>query len=183
MSELKNPGLIKTRERVHMTDWSEQITEIQRSCMEQQQKLLTEWVGALQKAGTGTPQNVWHQSIDTLEQQVNDVLDAQQQSFNALIETVEQASNVSPDADQWVNQVKASIGFWTDMQHRLWKTWFNMMRNAAPAKQEPGAMLVQNWQDFAQRAVEMQEQWLASWSSGLPGSKEPSGKRPRKPST
>jgi len=166
-----------------MTDWSDQITEFQHSCMEQQQKLLSGWFGTLQKAGTGTPQNVWRQAIDALEQQVNGVLDAQQQSFNALIKTVEQASNASPDAVQWEPRAEASIGLWIDMQHRLWKTWFDMLRNASPAKQEPGEMFVQNWQDFAQRAVDMQEQWLSSWTGGQPGSKGSTGKRPKKPST
>ena len=166
-----------------MADWSDQITEIQRTCMEQQQKLLSGWVGALQNAGTGTPQSVWRQAVDNLEQQVNNVLDAQQQSINALIETVEHASNTSPDATQWEHQAEASIGLWTDMQQRVWKTWFDMLRNAAPVKQQPGEMFVQNWQDFAQRAVEMQEQWLSSWTSGLSGNKESSGKRSKKPSS
>ena len=165
-----------------MTDWTDQLTEFQRSCMEQQQKLLSDWAGALQKAGTGTPQIVWHQAIDTLEQQVNNTLDAQQQSINALIKTVEQASNASPTAVQWEHQAETSIGLWTEMQHRLWKTWFDMLRNASPAKQEPGEMFVKSWQDFAQRAADMQEQWLSSWTGGQSESKGSSGKRTGKPS-
>ena len=166
-----------------MTDWSDQITEFQRSCTDQQQQLLAGWFGALQKAGTGTPQNVWRQSIDTLEQQVNGALDAQQLSFKALLTTVEHASNASPEAARWEQQAAAGIGLWTDMQHRLWKTWFDMVRNASPAKQQPGEMLAQNWQDFIQRTADMQEQWLSSWTGGLPGSKGPSGKRSKKSST
>lgn len=160
-----------------MTDWSDQITEFQRSCMEQQQHLLAGWFGTLQKAGRNTPQNVWRQAIDTLEQQVNGALDTQQVSFQALLKTVEQAGNASPEITQWEHQAAAGISFWMSMQKQLWKTWFDMLRNATPAKQEPGGMPTQNWQDLVQQAVNMQQQWLSSWTGGQSGNKGPSGKR------
>lgn len=166
-----------------MADWSDQITKFQHSCMEQQQQLLAGWFGTLQKAGTNTPQNVWRQAIDTLEQQVNGALDTQQISFQALLKTVEQAGNASPEITQWEHQAAAGIGLWADMQHRLWKTWFEMLRNATPAKKEPGAMPANNLQDMVQQAMDMQQLWLSSWKGGQSGSKESSAKRSKKPST
>lgn len=166
-----------------MTDWTNQITEFQRSCMEQQQQLLSGWFGTLQKAGTNTPQNVWRQAIDSLEQQVNGALDTQQISFQALLKTVEQAGNASPEITQWEHHAAAGIGLWVDMQHRLWKTWFDMLRNASPAKKQPGEMFAQNWQDMVQQAMEMQQLWLSTWTGGQSGSKDPSAKRTKKPST
>ena len=160
-----------------MTDWSDQITRFQRSCMEQQQQLLSGWFGNLQTTGTNIPQNVWRQAIDTLEQQVNGVLATQQQSFNALLKTLGQAGNASPEITQWQPQAAAGISFWMSMQQQLWKMWFDMLRNATPAKQEPGEMLAKNWQDMVQQAVDMQQQWLTSWTGGQSGNKGPSGKR------
>ena len=71
-----------------MTDWTQQITEFQRTCLEQQQQMLSGWFGTLQKAGNGAPKNVWAQALDTLEQQVNGALDTQHQSCKALLKTI-----------------------------------------------------------------------------------------------
>lgn len=160
-----------------MADWTDQITQFQRSCMEQQQKMLAGWFGNLQKTGTNTPKNVWRQAIDTLEQQVHGVLETQQQSFKALLKTIDQSGNASPEITQWEQQATAGMSFWMNMQQQLWKTWFDILRNASPAPREPGEVLAQNWQDMVQQAMAMQQQWLSTWTGGQSGNKGPSGKR------
>ena len=149
-----------------MTNWTDQITEFQNACMEQQQQMLSGWMSALQKAGTGTPQNVWHKALDTLEHQVDGALDTQKESFKALLKTIEDAGNSSPEITQWEHQADAGMNLWFNMQHQLWKAWFEMLRNASPAKQSPGEILAQNWQDMMQQAMSMHEQWLSSWTGG-----------------
>jgi hypothetical protein len=168
---------------MYMADWSDQITGFQRTCMEQQQQLLSGWFGVLQSAGTNTPQHVWNEAIDALEKQVNGALDTQQLSFHALLNTVEQADNSSLEIKQWEHKAAAGIGLWTDMQHQLWKTWFDMLRKASPAKKDPGEMLTQNWQDMVQQTMEMQQLWLSTWTGGQSESYEPSTKRTKKPPT
>jgi len=160
-----------------MADWTDQITQFQRSCMDQQQKMLSGWFTTLPQGGYGAPQNVWRQAIDTLEQQVNSVLDTQQQSFKALSKTLEQAGSASPEMSPWGPQVEAGMSFWMNMQKQLWKMWFDMLRNATPARQEPGEMLAQNWQDMVKQAVNMQQQWLSSLTGGQSWTKGPSGKK------
>lgn len=157
-----------------MADWSDQITEFQRSCMEQQQQMLSGWFGALQMAGTGTPQNVWHEALDTLEQQINSTLDTQQQSFRALLYTLKDAGNSTPEMSQWQAQADAGMSAWIDVQHQLWNNWFNMLRSASPVRKQPGEIIAQNWQDMMQQAVEMQQQWLSSWTGGQSESKKSS---------
>jgi hypothetical protein len=157
-----------------MTDWSEQITEFQRTCAEQQQQLLTGWFSTLQNAGSSTPQNVWRQAIDTFEKQVNGILDTQQISFHALLKTVEQAGDSNPEITQWEQQAAAGVGLWVDMQHRLWKSWFDILRNSAPVEQTPGERLTQNWKDMVQQTMEMQQLWLSTWTGAQTGSKKPS---------
>ena len=163
-----------------MTDWAEQITEFQRSWLEQQQQLLTGWLGTLQNAaGTGTPQNAWRQTIDAMEQQVNSVLDTQQQSLTALLKTVESTGNASMESHLWEHQAEEGIELWINTQHRLWEVWFEMLRNASPARQTPGEVLTKNWQDLVDRAVDIQEQWLSGWTN----EQLSSGKKPAKSST
>ena len=167
-----------------MTDWAEQITEFQHSWLEQQQQLLSGWLGTLQNAaGTGTPQHAWRQAIDTMEQQVNSILDTQQQSLTALVKTVESAGSTSMESHQWEHQAEEGIELWIDTQHRLWKVWFDMLRNASPAKQTPGELVAKNWQEFMDRAVDMQEQWISGWTNEISGQKKPSGKRSAKSSS
>lgn len=167
-----------------MTDWAEQITEFQRAWLEQQQQLLSGWVGNLQNvAGTSTPQNAWQQTIDAMEQQVNSVLDTQQQSLVALVKTIEQTGNASVGSHRWENQAEEGIELWIDTQHRLWKVWFEMLRNASPATKTPGEALAKNWQDLVDRAVDIQEQWLSGWTNEKSGHTKSSGKQSTKSST
>ena len=164
-----------------MADWSDQITKFQRSCMQQQQQMLSGWFGTLQKAGTGTPQNVWREALDTLEQQINGTLDTQQQSFRALLFTLKNSGNSTPEISQWQTQAETGMSAWIEVQHQLWNTWFNMLRSASPAQKQPGEIITQNWQDMMQQAVEMQQQWLSTWAGGQSDSKK--SKPSKKPST
>jgi len=163
-----------------MTDWTQQIADFQRSCLEQQQQMLSGWFGTLQKAGNGAPNNVWRQALDSLEQQVNGALDTQHQSFKALLKTIEQAGNGSAELAHWERQAEAGMSFWNNMQHQLWRTWFEMLRDAAPARQEPAELLTQNWQKMMQQTMAMQEQWLSNWGGGQPTGKGASGKATKK---
>lgn len=172
------------REGHKMSNWADQISEFQHTWLEQQQQLLSGWLGTLQNAaGAGTPQNAWRQTIDANEQQINSVLDAQQQLLTSLVKTVENAGNVPPESKQWEHQAEEGIELWTDLQHRLWKVWFDMLRNASPVPQTPGELLTQNWQDIVQRAVDFQEQCLSAWANNQPVDNKSSGKRSTKSSS
>ena len=153
-----------------MKDWAQQISEFQHSWLEQQEQLLSGWLSTMQNAGVpNTPQTTWRQAIDTMEQQVNSILDTQQQSLTALVKTVESAGNASLEPQQWEHQAEEGIELWVDTQHKLWKAWFEMLRSASPASQTPAEMVAKNWQDFMKRTVEAQEQWLSSWTNEKTG--------------
>lgn len=160
------------------------MTDFQRTWLEQQQQLVSGWLGTLQSAaGAGAPQTAWRQTIDANEEQINSVLDTQQKLLTALVKTAENAGTASLESNQWEHQAEEGIELWIDLQHRLWKVWFEMLRNASPVQQTPGQLLTKNWQDIVQRAVEFQEQCMSTWAGSQPGSAKPSGKRSTKTST
>ena len=148
-----------------MSEWPNQISELQRKWMEQQQQLLNNWLSSLQSTGASTPPNVWQEAIDLLELQVNSALEAQKQSLKAVAENAKHAEGVPEPLTQWCHQVEAGIDMWNDMQQRLWQVWFDTLRTtAAPTVKSPGETLVKNWQDMANRARSIQEQWLSNWT-------------------
>ena len=164
-------------------EWPTQITELQRKWVEQQQQLLNDWLGTLQNAGVSATPNAWREAIDVIEQQVYSALDAQKQSLKTLIENTEKVEGVPEPITHLVHQLEDGIELWNDVQLRLWQVWFDMLRTSAPVPQNPAETLISNWQDMAQRAMSIQEQWLSNWTgqtaaSGKPGKKSPKSSVP-----
>lgn len=164
-----------------MSGWPEQLTEYQRAWVEQQQKLMSDWLKNLQSAGQGT--DVWQQMIDVMEQQVNSALEAQKNSLLSLARNAEQTEGMPDAFSQYVQQMEKSVEVWADMQQQVWQNWFEMLKSAAPVSQTPGESLVKNWQDMAQRAMSMQEDWLSNWMSSMTPGSATSGKKSTKSST
>ncbi|MEJ2760055.1 MAG: hypothetical protein P8126_00565 [Gammaproteobacteria bacterium] len=162
-----------------MSEWTDQIAEFQQAWVSQQQQLLTDWLGNLQKTGSAATPDVWRQAVDIMEQQVNSALDAQKRSLTALSENAGQAEGMPEAFAQWSRQLEEGIEEWTKMQQQLWQVWFDMFRAAAPREETPAEALLKNWQDMAQRAMTIQEQWLSDWTAPASGGK--AAKKPAKP--
>lgn len=162
-----------------MTSTAEQITEFQRNWLEQQQELMSNWFGTMQKAAeSNTPNTTWTEAIDTLEKQVDSALEMQQQSITTLLKTVEDSLDGTFDTDQLERQLEEGINLWTDVQHQLWEIWFDMLRNASPVDQQSNVTLAQNWQEFVDRAMDIQKQAFSGMISSFSTSDESSGKQP-----
>lgn len=162
-----------------MSDWTKQVADFQHSWMEQQQKFLTDWMGTLQQAGAAQQPNMWRQAIDAMEQQVNSAIETQQRALLTLAEKSEHAEGVPEAYSDWVRQLEEGMEMWSDMQHRLWQVWFEMLRNVSPGAQTPGETLFKEWQDMTRKAMSVQEEWL----SGLTGTKGAAGKKTARSST
>jgi len=164
-----------------MSGWPEQLNEYQRAWVEQQQKLMSDWLNNLQSAGQ--PADIWQQMIDIMEQQVNSALDAQKNSLLTLAKDAEQTEGMPDTLSQGIQQMEQGIETWAEMQQQIWQNWFETLRMAAPVSRTPGETLVKNWQDMAQRAMSMQEDWLSNWMSSMNPESETTGKKTTKKST
>lgn len=147
-----------------MTDWTEQFTEFQQMWMDQQQKLMSNWIETLQQTGVASTHAAWKQAVDTMEQQVNTVLDNERKSLKTLMEQAQEIENTPKELGEWERQIEQGIDTWTDLQQRVWRLWFDMLRNTVPSEQ-PGETLARRWGETVQSFMEMQEQWLSDWKS------------------
>lgn len=80
-----------------MSEWPDHVTEFQRAWVEQQQKLLSDWLDSMKNAGGDTAGADWRKAADVMEQQVDSALDAQKRSLLAFAENIENARG-APDA-------------------------------------------------------------------------------------
>lgn len=165
-----------------MSEWPNQVTEFQRSWVEQQQKMMSDWLESLQNAGGGASPANWRKAADMMEKQVNSALDTQKDSLMAIAANMENVEG-APDAfSQGVQQLEQGIDLWAEVQHRLWKVWFDMLRATSPVPQTPGEAVLESWQDMVRKSMSIQEQWLSSWTGPEGASGGASTRKPAKPS-
>lgn len=160
-----------------MADFSEQISGFQRQWMEQQQKWMNDWLKTLQSTGGGTPSETWRQALDAMEQQVKTALDVQRHSLMTLAENTERSEGMPEPMTQSLHRMEEAILQWNDMQQELWHAWFDLLRSSAPTEEQPGERVVKNWQNFADRAMEIQKQWFSAWKGGQPTAGKSAGEK------
>lgn len=163
-----------------MTDWSDQIAEFQRNWVQQQQKLMTDWLESMKSAGGSASAPDWRQAADVMEQQVNSALDAQKHSLRAVAEKMESVEGTPKELNQAVKQLEEGIERWAEMQQEMWQVWFDMLRDASPKPQNPGEAMMKSWEDMAKRTMSIQEQWLSSWTGAESPAAEPQAKQAKK---
>lgn len=160
-----------------MSEWADQITEFQRNWVEQQQKLLSDWLESMKAAGGDSPRANWRKTADVMEQQVDSALDAQKRSLLAFAENLEGVEGAPEAFNQAVKQLEDGIDQWAEVQQRMWHVWFEMLRATAPAPQTPGEAMMEGWEDMVKRTMAVQQEWLTKWTgaqadSGKTGDKE-----------
>lgn len=144
-----------------MADWTEQITELQRSWVTQQQQLMQEWLGSLKNMGDSSLRANWRKAADVMEQQVRSALDAQTRSLLACVDNLEKVDGMPDEATQVLTQTRANIERWAAVQGDIWKVWFDTLRETAPAPQTPGEALMEQWEDLVKKTISIQDNWLS----------------------
>lgn len=160
-----------------MSDWPDQITEFQRNWVEQQQKLLSDWLDSLKSTGGDSPRASWRKAADVMEQQIDSALDAQKQSLRAFAENLEKVEGAPETFTQGVKQLEEGIEQWADVQHQMWRVWFDMLRANSPTPQTPGETAMESWEDMVKQTMAVQEEWLSKWTDMTPASGKGSGKK------
>lgn len=139
-----------------MLEWSDQLTEFQYNWVEQQQKLLSDWLDSMKSAGGDSTRASWRKAADIMEQQVDSTLAAQKRSLLFFAENLEDVEG-SPEAfNQALKQLEEGIDQWAEVQHRMWRVWFDMLRSTAPAPQTPGEAMMESWEDTVKQTMAVQ---------------------------
>lgn len=144
-----------------MSDYSEQFSELQKSWVAQQQKMLGDWLGSLKDSQDNSARASWRQVTDVMEQQVVSALDAQKTSLLSCVANMEGIEGAPEAMSSVVVQLKSGIEQWADVQQEMWRVWFDTLRNAAPAPATPADALMESWEDMVKRTMSIQAKWLA----------------------
>lgn len=144
-----------------MTDKTDQFTEMQRAWVAQQQQLLNDWLGSLKTSQPDSLRANWRKAADVMAQQVESALQAQEKSLMNSVANLEGIEGVPEAVATHVEQLKTTIGSWADVQRDIWKVWFDMLREAAPAAKTPADAMVESWEELAKRTMDIQKKWLS----------------------
>ena len=144
-----------------MSDWTEQIAELQRSWVEQQQQLTKEWLDSFKGMGDASLRAHWRKATDLLEEQARTALDTQTRSLMACVANLEKLEGLPDEAREALAQTRASIESWFRVQGDIWKAWFETLRDSAPAPQTPAEAMMERWEELAKKTMSIQEKWLA----------------------
>lgn len=144
-----------------MTDKTDPLGEMQRAWAKQQQELLNNWVGTLKTSQNDSLRATWRKAVDVMEQQFESALEAQEGSLLKSIASLESIEGVPEAVETHVDQLKTSIGRWAEMQREIWRVWFEMVREAAPAPKTPADAMMESWEAMAKRTMAIQKKWMS----------------------
>ncbi|MBV9281924.1 MAG: hypothetical protein JOZ41_17735 [Chloroflexi bacterium] len=140
----------------------------------EQQKLLTNWMAAMQGLGGGQGARAWRESLETWQRSVETTLDAQNEWIRRWNEAMRAPEGVPPQVSASFQQAQELLQRWTDAQRDLWRSWFDVMKELQPGGErdtagDAGQSMMRIWQDATQRVIDAQTAWVRRWMPG-PGS-------------
>lgn len=144
-----------------MTEKTDAFAEMQRAWVTQQQELLNNWLGSIKSSPNDSLRANWRKAADVMEQQVSSALEAQQKSLMACVTNLERVEGAPEAVAENVAQLKTTIGRWAEVQKDIWRVWFEMAREAAPAPKTPTDAVMESWEDMVKRTMSIQQKWLS----------------------
>ena len=136
---------------------------------EAQQKLLSDWLDSVRKAG-GTPaMDLWTKTVDAWQSSVKATLDAQAEWAHQWTETLAKAKGTPEEMRDLAKEGREQLQNWAEAQRELWQGWFNAVREInfrpeAGAAAQAGKDLVQFWQDSAHKMIDTQAALVRRWT-------------------
>ena len=144
-----------------MTEKTDAFTEMQRAWAAQQQELLNDWLGSIKNSQNDSIRANWRKAADVMEQQVSSALAAQEKALMTCVANLESVEGAPEAMAENVEQLKTSLGRWTEVQRETLRVWFDFVREAAPAPKTPTDAAMESWEDMVKRTISMQQKWLS----------------------
>lgn len=145
-----------------MTDWTKQAQDMAKTWTDAQQRMWDGWVGAIQGMGISPTGEAWEKSVDTWRDSVKKALDAQVTWTKFWADNVAAGAGSSQQMTEWSTQFVEMTKKWNETQTELWDQWFETVKKSDPSvlaknwNPEEMKKMVQNWQEYAQKAMEAQ---------------------------
>src|SRR6266404_5058722 len=145
---------------------------------ESQQKLLTDWLDALQRLGVTPTVELWTKTMDAWQSSVKETLDARAELTHQWTEALANAKGTPEELRELAREGREQLQRWTEAERELWQGWFNAVReiNFRPepgAGAQTGGDLVQLWEDTAHKMIDAQADLVRRWTEGVTGTKKP----------
>lgn len=152
-------------------DWSKKAEEVLKTWTTSQQSMWDSWIKTVQGIGSNTAGDTWGKSVETWEESVKRVLEAQNAWTQFLAESIASVPGTNQQTTDWSKQLLDMSKRWTDTQNQLWDNWFATVKKTDPTtlvqnwNTEELQKIVQTWQESAQKALESQMELTRMWAS------------------
>lgn len=146
-----------------MQEMSEHLTDTQ--VKQTREQPFSQWLENFHKSVSGSTPLAWKETVDLVEKQVVSALENNTHTLKAVVAGCE-GTGIAEPYGLWFQRLVQGIELCGKTQQRLWKVWFDMLRNTGPGMQPPWTALLKNWQDMMDPFTLMQEP-LMSVTPGL----------------
>lgn len=155
-------------------DWMKKTEEIFQEWTNGQKKMWDSWNETIKTASSQNQAvKLWEKTIETWEDSVKNAMSVQDEISSAWTKNIDK-TNVPKEFVQWIEQAQDMNKKWNDVQGKLWKDWFDLMKKVDISKMtdiEKSQETFKEWQELSQKVLEKQTEFFKSWSAGKKDSK------------
>jgi len=145
-------------------EWAKQSEEMLKTWTETQKKMWDDWMKAMQGLGTSPSTEVWEKTVDSWNQTIQRLLDAQVEGARHWVENLTTAKGTPEETAEWAKRGQDIITRWTETQKQLWGSWFEVIKKLDASNMmnwtRDGQKFIQSWQETIQKALDSQAEWL-----------------------
>ena len=145
-------------------EWAKQSEEMLRTWTETQKKMWDDWMKAVQGLGKSPSTEVWEKTVDSWNQTIQRLLDAQVEGARHWVENFTTAKGTPEETAEWAKRGQDIITRWTETQKQLWGSWFEVIKKLDASNMtnwtRDGQKFIQSWQETIQKALDAQVEWV-----------------------
>jgi len=145
-------------------EWNKQSEEMLKTWTETQKKLWDDCLKAMQGFGKSPGTEVWEKTVDTWQQTIQRLLDAQLEGARHWAENATTAKGATEETAEWAKHGQELITRWTETQKQLWGNWFELVKKLDVSNMtnwaRDGQKFLQSWQETIQKAFDAQTEWV-----------------------
>lgn len=145
-------------------EWAKQSEEMLKTWAETQKKMWDDWMKAVQGSGKSPSTEVWEKTVDTWNQTIQRLLDAQVEGARHWAENFTTAKGTPEETAEWAKRGQDIITRWTETQKQLWGSWFEVIKKLDASNMmnwaRDGQKFIQSWQETIEKALDSQAEWF-----------------------
>ena len=145
-------------------EWAKQSEEMLKTWTESQKKLWDDLMKAMPGFGKSPSPEIWQKTVDTWNQTIQRVLDAQVEGVRHWAENATTAKGTAQETAECAKQGQEMITRLLETQKQLWGNWFEFAKKLDASNMmnwtQDAQKFLQSWQETIQKAQTAQTEWL-----------------------